>query len=66
MIKADFAYYLTQFLGKYLPGEKNSSHHTIESYAVTFKLLMHFCEQEMGLEPNRLSLADITHGFCLC
>ena len=65
MIKADFAYYLTQFLGKYLPGEKNSSHHTIESYAVTFKLLMHFCEQEMGLEPNRLSLADITHGFII-
>lgn len=65
MIKADFAYYLTQFLGKYLPGEKNFSHHTIESYAVTFKLLIIFCEQTRAVSPDRLSLSDITHGLII-
>ena len=61
MSKADFAYYLTQFLGRYLPGEKNLSPHTIASYATTFKLLLVFCEQEKSLTPERLSLADITY-----
>jgi integrase/recombinase XerD len=31
MKKADFPYYLTSFLGKYLPGQKNVSPNTIES-----------------------------------
>jgi len=63
MIKADFAYYLTHFLGKYLPGEKNVSCHTIESYSMTFKLLLTFCEQVRAVTPERLSLSDITHSL---
>lgn len=63
MMKADFAYYLTQFLGKYLPGEKNVSHHTIESYSVTFKLLLVFCEKTTAVSPERLALSDMTHGL---
>lgn len=65
MRKADFAYYLTYFLGRYLPGEKNVSPNTIESYAVTFKLLLIFCEQEKKIRPERLSLSLITHGLVL-
>lgn len=34
-MKADLPYYLAQFLSKYLPGEKNASPHTIQSYATT-------------------------------
>jgi hypothetical protein len=38
-------YYLTSFLGRYLPGEKNASGHTIQSYSFTFKLLLAFFER---------------------
>lgn len=61
MMKADLPYYLTKFLGKYLPGEKNASHHTIQSYSVTFKLLLYFFEQTKAITPERLSMEDLTH-----
>jgi len=61
MSKPDFPYYLTQFLGKYLPGEKNISRHTIEAYSITFKLFLAFCEQLKGIPPERQSLAGMTH-----
>ena len=65
MMKADFPYYLTSFLSKYLPGEKNLSAHTIESYAVTFKLLLTFCDDIKGISAERLSLSDITHDLII-
>jgi site-specific recombinase XerD len=66
MTKANLAYYLTQFLGKYLPGEKNASRHTIQSYSVTFKLLLTFFEQMKTIEPERLSMADLTRDAIVC
>lgn len=60
MSKTDLPYYLTKFLGKYLPGEKNASRHTIQSYSVTFKLLLSFFEQNKSIAPERLSMADLT------
>jgi site-specific recombinase XerD len=66
MTKADLAYYLTQFLGKYLPGEKNASRHTIQSYSVTFKLLLTFFEQVKTIEPERLSIVDLTRDAIVC
>lgn len=60
MKKADFPYYLTSFLGKYLPGQKNASRNTIESYAVTFKLLFIFCEEEKNLKTERITVSAIT------
>jgi site-specific recombinase XerD len=65
MNKVDFPYYLTAFLGKYLPGEKNVSKHTIESYATTFKLLLIFCEKEKNISPERLSFAAITRDLTI-
>jgi site-specific recombinase XerD len=61
MMKADFPYYLTKFLGKYMHGEKNASPHTIQSYSVTFKLLLSFFEQTKTITPERLSMKDLTH-----
>jgi site-specific recombinase XerD len=61
MTKADFPYYLTKFLGTYLHGEKNFSRHTIQSYSVTFKLLLSFLEQTQKISPERLSMEDLTH-----
>jgi len=61
MTKADFPYYLTKFLGTYLHGEKNYSRHTIQSYSVTFKLLLSFLEQTQKISPERLSMEDLTY-----
>jgi site-specific recombinase XerD len=59
-MKADLPYYLTRFLSRYLPGEKNASRHTIQSYSFTFKLLLGFFESVKSLSPERLSMADLT------
>jgi site-specific recombinase XerD len=61
MTTADLPYYLTKFLVKYLHGEKNYSRHTIQSYSVTFKLLLSFFEQTKAITPERLSMEDLTH-----
>jgi len=60
MKKADFSYYLTSFLGKYLPGQKNASPNTIESYAATFKLLLIYCEEKKKVKPQHLNLSFLT------
>lgn len=65
MKKADFPYYLTCFLGKYLPGQKNVSPNTIESYATTFKLLLCYCEKEKKVKPEYLTLSFLTHDLII-
>lgn len=65
MKKTDFPYYLTSFLGKYLPGQKNVSPNTIESYATTFKLFLIFCEAKKQIKPERLKLNLITHELVI-
>jgi len=59
MYNHDFSYYLTSFLSKYLPGQKNASRNTILSYADTFKLLLTFYDTEKGIKPERLDLSRI-------
>lgn len=61
MKKADFSYYLSSFLGKYLSGQKNFSPNTIESYAATFKLLLIYCEEKKKIKPEHLNLSFLTH-----
>lgn len=65
MKKADFPYYLTSFLGKYLPGQKNVSSNTIESYATTFKLFLVYCEKEKKVKPELLTLNFLTHDVII-
>lgn len=65
MKKADFPYYLTAYLGRYLPGEKNVSLNTLESYATTFKLLLIFCEQRKHQKPENLSLSCLSHELII-
>jgi site-specific recombinase XerD len=60
MMKLDFPYYLTQFLSKHLPGEKNASQHTIQSYSFTFKLLLTFFECVKSVTPERMSMDNLT------
>jgi len=59
MKKLDFPYYLSSFLGKYLPGQKNASPNTIESYAATFKLFLIYCLEKKKVKPEHLTLSSI-------
>lgn len=59
MKPTDFARMLTTYLSVYLPGQKNASPHTIQSYRDTFKLLLTYCQLVRGLVIEKLSLNDI-------
>jgi len=60
MKPTDFSKSLTDFLSKYLPGERGMSANTIDSYKVSFILFINFIEAEKNISVNRLSLRDIT------
>lgn len=59
MKKCDFAYYLSAFLGKHLPGEKGCSTNTISSYRDTFVLLLRYMKEEYGIQAQKLALEQI-------
>jgi site-specific recombinase XerD len=60
MKPTDFSKGLTDFLSKYLPGERGMSANTITSYKAAFILLINFFEAEKNIKVNKLSLRDIT------
>lgn len=60
MKPTDFSKGLTDFLSKYLPGERGMSANTINSYKITFILFIGFVESQKKIRVNRLSLKDIT------
>lgn len=53
----DFSLFLTKYLGEYLPGQRNVSHNTIRSYSDTFRLFLHYCEEEKGINTEKLTLS---------
>jgi integrase/recombinase XerD len=55
----DFAKTLTQYLSQYLPGHRNVSTNTIKSYRDTFKQLLTFCNTELNISPEFLTLDKI-------
>lgn len=54
----DFARYLTAYLGRYLPGQRNLSPNTIASYRDAFRLLLSYFES-LGKRAERLSMDDL-------
>ncbi|MEI6421994.1 MAG: tyrosine-type recombinase/integrase [Lentisphaerota bacterium] len=56
----DFAWHLSSFLSKYLPGERNMSTNTIAAYRDTFHLFLIFCEEEKGTSPNEITISLFT------
>ena len=60
MKATDFSKKLTNFLTKYLPGERGMSHNTITSYKVTFILFISFMEEQNKVKIEKLMLKDIT------
>jgi len=60
MSETDFAQYVTSFLSRYLPGQRNLSKNTISSYRDAFKLFLVYCESEENLKIKKICIADIT------
>lgn len=60
MKPTNFSKGLTDFLTKYLPGDRAISHNTISSYKFTFVLFLTFMEEERKLKPDKLQLKYIT------
>jgi integrase/recombinase XerD len=58
MKPTDFAWYLSAFFTKYLPGECGASANTVSSYRDTFLLLFVYLRDEKSLRIERLQLKD--------
>ncbi len=56
MKPTNFAYYLTHFLSKYLPGVAGLSPNTIMSYRDSFSLFLDYCLENKKIKPEKLSL----------
>jgi site-specific recombinase XerD len=62
MKPTDFAYHLSNFLSKYLPGEIGAGKNTILSYRDAFKLLLEFAKGE-GVKEEKLTFNRIDKAF---
>ena len=60
MKPTDFSKSLTDFLSKYIPGERGLSTNTIESYKTTFILFITFMEEKRKIQVNKLAIKDIS------
>ncbi len=59
MKPTDFAYSLSSYLSKYLPGEVGASSNTIKSYRDTFSILLKYCACEKGVPPEKLTFDQL-------
>jgi len=60
MKPTDFSKQLTDYLSKYLPGERGLSYNTISSYKFTFILFISFMESQKKIKVSKIELRDIT------
>jgi integrase/recombinase XerD len=61
----NFAYHLTNFLSKYLPGIQGCSVNTVTAYRDAFKLLLMFAREKEGIKEEKLELSLIDKAFVL-
>jgi site-specific recombinase XerD len=59
MKPTDFSVQVTNFLTRYLAGQRNLSPNTIRAYRDVFTLLLRYCRDVRGMALERLSIADI-------
>src|SRR5258707_841193 len=60
---ADFSRLCESFFAKRLMAQRKASHHTISSYAHTFRLLIKFAQKRLGMPPSKLTLAELNAPF---
>jgi len=63
MKPTDFAYYLTNFLSKYLPDIAGFSPNTIMSYRDSFSLFLNFCSEQKKIKPEEFSLDNLSRNL---
>jgi integrase/recombinase XerD len=61
----DFPKYLSDFLSKYLLGQRNASTHTIASYRDVFKLLLTFFDSAKSIKPEKIKASDLSKEHIL-
>jgi integrase/recombinase XerD len=59
MKPTDFAFHLTEYLSKYLPGRAGTSRNTICSYRDSFTLLLRFCSEEKAMAIEKIRLETL-------
>ena len=59
----DFAYHLTNYFGVFLPGQKGLSKNTIMSYRDTFTTLLRYCNDILGIAPDKLTIKILTKSI---
>jgi len=64
MNPTDFAYNLSNYFSKHLPGEVGSGKNTTLSYRDTFKLLLEFAKKE-GIKEEKLTFSRIDKAFII-
>ena len=57
---ADFPYYVSKFLARYLPGEAGASPNTILSYRDTFLLFIKYCKSQENTPREEMTLELLT------
>jgi len=55
----DFSYYLSDFLTKYLAGQRNLSLNTIKSYRDTFVFLLDFVDEVYQISPEKVKISKV-------
>lgn len=65
MKPTDFAYHLTNYLTKHLPGVIGASKNTVLAYRDTFGLILRFARSQEGIREERLSLQAIDKDFVI-
>ena len=63
MKPTDLSVHVTNFLTRYLAGQRNLSPNTIKAYRDVFTLLLRFGRDGRGIAVERLCLADIDVTF---
>src|SRR6516162_6780794 len=59
----DFSVHLTNFLTRYMAGQRNLSPNTIKAYRDAFTLLLRFARDARGIAVERLSLKHVDVAF---
>ena len=61
----ELASHLGVFLREHLPRDRNASHHTVQSYADSFQLLVCFAAERLGVRPCRIEIEQLTAPLIL-
>ncbi len=56
----DFAYHLSEYLGKYLPGRYGMSVNTVKSYRDTFSLLLRYCREVQKIPVEQITISHLS------